>query len=74
MALLTCKNLSLGYDAKEILHGLSFSIDSGDYLCIVGENGSGKSTLIRTILGLLPPVHGTVLAGDGLKQIGRAHV
>ncbi len=68
MALLTCKNLSLGYDAKEILHGLSFSIDSGDYLCIVGENGSGKSTLIRTILGLLPPVHGTVLAGDGLKQ------
>lgn len=68
MALLTCKNLSLGYDAKEILHGLSFSIDSGDYLCIVGENGSGKSTLIRTILGLLPPVHGTVLVGDGLKQ------
>ncbi len=67
MALLTCQDLSLGYDAKEILHGLSFSVDSGDYLCIVGENGSGKSTLMRTILGLLPPVHGTVSAGDGLK-------
>lgn len=67
MALLTCQNVSLGYDAREILHDLSFSVDSGDYLCIVGENGSGKSTLMRTILGLQPPVHGTVLAGDGLK-------
>lgn len=67
MALLTCQNLSLGYDAKVILHDLSFSVGSGDYLCIVGENGSGKSTLMRTVLGLQPPVHGNVLAGDGLK-------
>ena len=67
MALLTCQNLSLGYDAKVILHDLSFSVGSGDYLCIVGENGSGKSTLMRTVLRLQPPVHGNVLAGDGLK-------
>lgn len=67
MAQLICQNLSLGYDAKAILHDLSFSVDAGDYLCIVGENGSGKSTLMKTILGLQAPVHGKVLIGDGLR-------
>ena len=68
MALLTCKDLSLGYDGHEIVHGLNFEIGQGDYLCIVGENGSGKSTLMKTILGLQAPVGGKVLTGDGLKQ------
>ena len=68
MALLTCKDLSLGYDGHEIVHGLNFEVCPGDYLCIVGENGSGKSTLMRTILGLQAPVGGKVLIGDGLKQ------
>ena len=68
MALLTCKDLSLGYDGHEIVRGLNFEVNSGDYLCIVGENGSGKSTLMKTILGLQAPVSGKVLTGDGLKQ------
>ena len=68
MALLTCKDLSLGYDGHEIVHGLNFEVNAGDYLCIVGENGSGKSTLMKTILGLQAPVGGKVLTGDGLKQ------
>ncbi len=67
MALLTCQDLSLGYDGHEIVHGLSFEINSGDYLCIVGENGSGKSTLMKTILGLQAPIGGKILTGDGLK-------
>ena len=67
MALITCQNLSLGYDGREILHGLSFEVNSGDYLCIVGENGSGKSTLMRTILGLQRPLAGQILTGDGLR-------
>ncbi|MBQ6431167.1 MAG: ABC transporter ATP-binding protein [Oscillospiraceae bacterium] len=66
--LLACKELSLGYDGHEIVHGLNFEIHSGDYLCIVGENGSGKSTLMKTILGLQSPVSGTVVTGDGLRQ------
>ena len=41
MALLACQDLTLGYDGREILGGLNFKINSGDYLCIVGENGSG---------------------------------
>ncbi len=68
MALLTCQNLSLGYERKKVVDGLSFSIDTGDYLCIVGENGSGKSTLMKTILGLMPAIEGTIQFGEGLKQ------
>ncbi len=68
MAQLTCENLTLGYDGKVIVENLDFSIDEGDYLCIVGENGSGKSTLMKTILGLQPPVSGKIITGDGLSR------
>ena len=68
MALITCQNLSLGYDGREIVHDLNFEVNTGDYLCIIGENGSGKSTLMRTLLGLLSPLSGRVLTGDGLHQ------
>ncbi len=67
MALIICQNLCLGYDGREILHDLSFEVNSGDYLCVVGENGSGKSTLMRTILGLQKPLAGQILTGDGLR-------
>lgn len=72
MAQLICRDLCLGYDGREIVHGLNFEIDAGDYLCIVGENGSGKSTLMRTLLGLQQPMSGKVLTGKGLlqKEIG----
>ena len=68
MAQLSIKNLCVGYDGKEILHDLSFSVNAGDYLCIVGENGSGKSTLMRTILGLHDAISGEIRTGDGLKR------
>ena len=67
MALLTCQDIVLGYDGKRVVEGVSFSVRSGDYLCIVGENGSGKSTLVKTLLRLIPPVEGHILTGDGLK-------
>ena len=65
---LDCQNLTLGYDGKAVVSGLSFSVNLGDYLCIVGENGSGKSTLMKTILGLLAPISGQIITGDGLTQ------
>ena len=68
MALLTCRDLSLGYEGKAILEHIDFEVNSGDFLCIVGENGSGKTTLMKTILGLIHPMKGEVLTGDGLKQ------
>ena len=67
MALITCQNLSLGYGGRELLGKLSFEVNRGEYLCIVGENGSGKSTLMRTILGLQPPLRGQILTGDDLR-------
>lgn len=68
MAQLICQNLFAGYDGKTVLKNLSFEVPAGDYLCIVGENGSGKSTLMKTLLGLLPPIDGKVLLGDGLGK------
>ncbi len=68
MALLTCQDLCLGYEGREILHGLNFSVEDGDFLCIVGENGSGKSTLMKTILGLVAAHSGSIIFGDGLEK------
>lgn len=67
MPQLECRNLSLGYDSKVIVSDLNFSINEGDYLCIVGENGSGKTTLMKTLLNLHSPVSGNIITGDGLR-------
>ena len=69
MAILSCENLSFGYEGRALIRPLSFSVNAGDYLCIVGENGSGKTTLMRTILGLQPPIGGKVILGDGLRRM-----
>ena len=71
MPQIVCENASLGYDGKPIVTGLNFTVNAGDYLCIVGENGSGKSTLMKTILNLTPPLAGSIYM-EGLKptQIG----
>ena len=68
MALLAIKNLSLGYEGQTIINDLNFSVNAGDYLCIVGENGSGKSTLMKTLLNLQSPLGGEIIVGDGLKK------
>ncbi len=65
MAQLICRNLSVGYDGRAIVTGIDFSLDKGDYLCIVGENGSGKTTFMKTLLGLQPPVSGEMIFGEG---------
>lgn len=68
MSLIKAEDLSLGYEGHAILEHLSFEVNAGDYLCIVGENGSGKTTLMRTLLGLREPLAGRVTFGDGLKR------
>ena len=72
MAILTAKELAVGYERQPVLKNINFQIEEGDYFCIVGENGSGKTTLMKTILGLLPPVEGSIEVGQGLmkNQIG----
>lgn len=68
MAQILCKNLSVGYNGIVAARDISFSIEKGGYLCVVGENGSGKSTLIKTLLNLIKPISGTLEFGDGLTQ------
>lgn len=68
MALLECKDVSMGYEGKTMLSGVNFQVNAGDYLCIVGENGSGKSTLLKGILKLKNITQGEILLGDGLEQ------
>ena len=67
MAQLTVSDVSLGYDSNTLVEHLSFEVNTGDYLCIVGENGSGKTTLMKTLLGLQKPLAGSITFGDGLK-------
>ena len=70
MSQIKCENLTLGYGSQEILSGLSFEVNRGDYLCIVGSNGSGKTTLMKTVLGLTKPLGGSIEFSDGLSASG----
>ena len=52
---ITCRDLCISYNGYLAVDHVSFSLDAGEYLCIVGENGSGKSTLVKGLLGLVKP-------------------
>ena len=71
MNLLVCENLSMSYENNNVLHDLSFAVEQGDYLSIIGENGSGKTTLMKGILGLMSPSSGTImLSGISRREVG----
>ena len=67
MPQLSSQNLTLAYEGTAVLSDLSFVVNAGDYLCIVGDNGSGKSTLMKAILGLKSLQTGSISKGDGLE-------
>ena len=58
---LDVRALSCGYHRKQIVFDASFSMEAGEFVCIIGANGCGKTTLLKTILGLLPPMGGEAL-------------
>ena len=66
--LICCHDAGLGYENKAIIEHFNFEVQSGDYVCVVGENGSGKSTLLKTILGLIKQVSGEVVLSDDIKN------
>lgn len=68
MSLIEVNDLTVGYDNEVVASGISFRVNEGDYLCIVGENGSGKSTLMKTLLHLQKPLSGEIIFGDGMKR------
>ena len=60
MARIIATDLNVGYGSRVVAEGLNFTVEQGDYLCIVGENGSGKTTLMKTLLGLQAPLSGEI--------------
>ena len=70
MLQISCKDLCIGYDNKPIINNLNFEIETGDYFVVVGKNGSGKSTLIKTLLGLLNPISGSIIFQEKIKKEG----
>jgi zinc transport system ATP-binding protein len=67
--MINCVDAAFAYEGNTVISGLNFSVNPGDYLCIVGENGAGKSTLLRGLLGLKKPSHG-VLTRSSENGIG----
>ncbi len=71
MTILECRGLTMGYGSLTAVRELSFSVEEGDYLCIVGQNGSGKSTLIKGLLSLAQPREGEIVYhGVSPREIG----
>ena len=68
MPLLSFDNLAIGYENTVVLENLSFDIEQGDYVAIIGENGAGKSTLLKTMLGLIPPLKGQIVFNKEVKK------
>lgn len=68
MPLISVKDAAFAYDGQVVLSGVSFDVQPGDYLCVVGENGSGKSTLMKGLLRLVNPVRGSVTLNSDLAQ------
>ena len=65
-----CKNVTLGYEDGAVAENISFKVNKGDYLFVLGENGSGKSTLVKTLLGLTPVLKGEISGSVSHKEIG----
>jgi branched-chain amino acid transport system ATP-binding protein len=83
MSLLEVDGLVGGYGGVPVLHEVSFSIDEGQLLTVIGANGAGKSTLMRIIAGVNRPMAGSVKFADGeitkasparVTRLGVAHV
>ncbi len=67
MSLIECKNVSFAYSGVYVVKDLSFTLDKGDYLCILGENGAGKSTLIKGLLKLKKPKSGSIVMNKEIR-------
>lgn len=68
MALIKVDELTLSYENLTVIENLNFTVENGDYLCIVGENGSGKSTLVKALLSLKKPDSGSIEFNEGLRK------
>lgn len=71
MSQLECKNITIGYEKDIVVSDVSFSVEEGEYITIVGENGTGKSSILKGILGLVPLKSGEIEFGD---RVLKSHI
>ena len=71
MALLEVANLTAGYHNKSVLHDVSFDVQPGEFISVIGHNGAGKTTMVRSVFGLMRPTGGNI-SFDGKDIRGRA--
>lgn len=83
MAMLEVKDLNVYYGVIQALRGISFEVDEGDVIALIGANGAGKTTTLHTITGLIPSKSGSIIfegtditkvPGYKLVSMGIAHV
>ncbi|MGN1345828.1 MAG: metal ABC transporter ATP-binding protein [Eubacteriales bacterium] len=68
--LITARRVTLAFDGHTAAENVNFSLERGDYLCVVGENGSGKSTLLRAVTGEVKPAGGELILAPELRKEG----
>lgn len=83
MAMLEIKDLSVYYGVIQALKGISFEVNEGEVIALIGANGAGKTTTLQTITGMLSPKSGSILfegtditkvPGHKIVSMGMAHV
>lgn len=83
MAMLTINDLKVNYGMIQAIKGLSFRVEEGEVIALIGANGAGKTTILHTITGLLPPKEGNVvfegvditkIPAHKIVSMGMAHV
>lgn len=65
--ILTCRDLTVGYEDCRLCGEINFSVNKGDSICVVGHSGIGKSALVSTVMGIEKPICGIVKFGEGVS-------
>lgn len=83
MAMLEVKDLEVSYGVIKAIKGISFEVNQGEVIALIGANGAGKTTILHTITGLIPQTAGSItfegkditrLPGHKIVYLGMAHV
>ncbi|HAL18939.1 MAG TPA: ABC transporter [Spirochaetaceae bacterium] len=72
--LISCEGLYVGYDGKSVAGPIDLTVETGDFLSIVGENGAGKTTFVKTLLKLIKPISGKIHFSQNFGSGGIGYV
>lgn len=74
MKQLICKDITIAYEKENVVENVSFEVEEGDYVSVIGENGTGKSSIFKAILGLVPLKSGDISFEDDIKNTGMGYL